>query len=189
MEVEKLNQYLKETDGKADVKEQQFWKDVVKMYIREKVSYYECLSTREAVWSLISERNYKERSQAHSCEELGVWIRVGDICFIDFGINYLNEAGFQHFGLIISISNNKVLVIPMTSNEKTMEKAKLASMKNVKSHLLMIGKIQGMHKASTLFLNDAKFINSARIIDVKAHITVESKLFKKIIQSYKDMII
>lgn len=188
MDLDKLNDYLKNIDSSKDLKEQQFWKEVMKMYIREKVGYYQCLSTKEALWSLISECNYKARSQAMSCEELGVWIRVGDICYIDFGINYLNEAGFQHFGLIISISNNKVLVIPMTSNEKTLQKAKTAKSKKMKSHLLEIGKIAGMHKESTLFLNDAKFINSARIIDVKAHISVRSNLFKNIIQSYKDII-
>ena len=37
-----------------------------------------------------------------------------------------------------------------------------------------------LNKASVLFLNDAKWINSARVIDVKAHIDPNSHLFDKI---------
>lgn len=177
MEIEKLNTFLKKSDLDKKVSEQMYWNEIWTLYVYESNTRYELLSTKEALSRMISEVNFDNRSQATSCEELGVWIKVGDICYIDFGINYINEAGFQHFGIIVAVRNNKVFVIPMTSNEKTYREATEGK---GKPHLMAIGKINGMYKASTLFLNDAKFINSARIIDVKAHIPIESELFKRI---------
>lgn len=174
MEIDKLNQILKESEKNALVKDQVYWKDVWNQYVEETNGHYNVLSTKEAIVRLISEKNYSDRHKANSCEELGVWIKVGDICFIDYGKSYLNEAGFQHFGIIMKIKNNKALVIPMTSNEKTYKEALRA---NGKNHLMPIGKVEGMAKNSVLFLNDARFINTARIIDVKAHVHIQSELF------------
>ena len=47
---------------------------------------------------------------------------------------------------------------------------------------MRIGRIQGLYRESVLFLNDCKYINTARIIDVKARIPKESLLFEKITQ-------
>ena len=44
----------------------------------------------------------------------------------------------------------------------------------------LFGLINGLIRESVLFLNDAKFINSARIIDKKAYISPYSPLFRKI---------
>ncbi|MBR5004955.1 MAG: hypothetical protein IKY14_05810, partial [Erysipelotrichaceae bacterium] len=117
------------------------------------------------------------------CDQLGVKIQVGDICYIDFGQAYLNEAGFQHFGLILKIFNGKAFVVPMTSNPETYAQA-YDEKNNVhgKQHLMRIGRIQGLYRESVLFLNDCKYINTARIIDVKARIPKESLLFEKITQ-------
>lgn len=185
MEIEELSIYLKDSDLDKKVHEQSYWANIWDMHVRESTSAYSCLSTKEALTRLISEENFKNRARAMSCEELGVWIRVGDICYIDFGINYINEAGFQHFGIILCIKNNKVLVVPMTSNKRAYRDA---SENNSKWHLMAIGKIDGMHQESTLFLNDSKFISSARIIDVKAHIPPKSKLFCEIKQRFHDLI-
>ncbi|MFV0381131.1 MAG: hypothetical protein ACK5KR_02700 [Breznakia sp.] len=173
--IEKLNAYLKEVDGTLQLKQQSFYDEIRNYYIQEEIRAYGNLTTKEAIGRLKSVINFNERSRYKSCEDLGVWIRIGDICFIDYGPNYINEAGFQHFGLILSIENAKVLVIPMTSNPKTHQEALQG-----RKHLFALGQIIGMHRNSTLFLNDAKFVNSARIIDVKANIPKQSKLFKKI---------
>lgn len=47
---------------------------------------------------------------------------------------------------------------------------------------MQLGKIEGMSKISACYLNDAKWINSSRIIDVKAHIPVDSALYLSIKQ-------
>ncbi|MBQ6356992.1 MAG: hypothetical protein IJI52_07835, partial [Solobacterium sp.] len=48
--------------------------------------------------------------------------------------------------------------------------------------LMRLGKIEPMNRPSVLFLNDMKFINTARVIDVKAHLDVRSVLFRRIQQ-------
>lgn len=124
---------------------------------------------------LISKKNYIDRKNISNCDELGVNIRVGDICYIDYGEAYIYETGFQHFGLILNIFHNKAFVVPMSGNYNEYIKA------NSKKHLMRLGKLKGMNKESFLFLNDAKWINTARIIDVKSHLNHKGKLFKEII--------
>lgn len=51
---------------------------------------------------------------------------------------------------------------------------------------MRLGKIKGMNKESVLFINDAKWINTARIIDIKAHLDKNSELFKDIKERVKD---
>ncbi len=142
---------------------------------------YNDLSSKQLHAHLVSEANYIMRNQYKSCDQFGVRIKEGDICYIDFGQAYLNEAGFQHFGLITNITNGKVFVIPMTSNPSTYHQAyDEIKLPNGKKHLMQIGLIKGLNRDSVLFLNDCKYINSARIIDVKANIDTSSELYKNI---------
>ncbi len=179
--LEILKELLKQSDHTKLIKDEVYWNDLWRYHVKEYSQTYDSLNNFDALTRLISEKNYKERSQHVNCKTLGVRIRVGDICFIDFGKAYLNEAGFQHFGLILTIKNQKALVIPMTSNTKV-------KVVDEKRHLLHIGKIKGMNKASTLFMNDARFINTARIIDVKAHIHKDSRLFTSIYERFYETI-
>ena len=179
---EKLLKNLKECDKEKDIYVSE---EVLNEYINETYGIYQEMPCKDALVSMLSEQNYRQRHKASGCEELGVWVRVGDICYIDFGLSYLNEAGFQHFGLVLKIVNNKAFVIPMTSNEKTYKD----SISNYrKNHLMPIGKVRGMNKNSVLFLNDAKFINTARIIDVKAYIPPTCPLFKEINRRLKELL-
>lgn len=175
MDIERLQNYIRQSDDK-EMKHQLYWEEVWSSYVEESVEHYQTLKPKEALPEMISEKNYFSRANATSCDELGVWVKVGDICFIDFGKSYLNEAGYQHFGIVMKFMNNKALVIPMTSNPKTYKDALLMQ----KSHLFPIGKLEGMYRHSVLFLNDARFINTARIIDVKANIPIQSTLFQQI---------
>ena len=131
--------------------------------------------------TLTSEMNHMLRRGHMTCDDFGIACRVGDVLYIDFGTAYLNEAGFQHFGLVVNIKNGKPFVVPMTSNPATYAQAyDEVSNPNGKKHLMRIGLINGLVRESVLFLNDAKFINSARIIDKKAYISPYSPLFRKI---------
>ena len=40
--------------------------------------------------------------------------------------------------------------------------------------------MSGLNKPSVLFLNDIRFINTARVIDIKAHIPVTAPMFKEV---------
>ncbi|HPW53125.1 MAG TPA: hypothetical protein PLI19_02800 [Erysipelotrichaceae bacterium] len=134
---------------------------------------------------LISECNYLERSKLKSCIKYGMVISAGDICFIDFGRQYLSETGFLHFGLVLKMFNSKALVIPMTSNSEAYYSAyDEKNNPDGSSHLMRLGLVKGLNRYSVLFLNDVKYINTARIIDIKAHIDTDSPLFRKIYRRF-----
>lgn len=180
MDITEISAILKESDPSLIYEQHDEYDTSWKRYIQEEKSDYQCLSVKEAMNRMISEENYRNRGKANACAELGVWVRIGDVCYIDFGKAYLKEAGYQHFGLVLNIVGGKALVVPMTSNMATYRSAKNIDKKYGKEHLFAIGKIPGLTKESVLFLNDAKFINTARIIDVKGYIHPRSKLFKEI---------
>lgn len=152
--------------------------DLWRNYMRYRKDLYQALTPQNAQSSMISEANWVERSRYFSGEEMGIFVEPGDICYMDFGQQYLNEAGYQHFGLVMSICSKKALVIPMTSNPSTYAKAyDPIDNPQGKRNLMRIGKVEGLYKLSVLFLNDIRYVNTARVIDVKAHIPTDSQLF------------
>lgn len=80
-------------------------------YMRCRAGIYESLLPGNYTGSLISEANWIIRSRLSSGEEMGIRVKPGDICYMDFGMAYLNEAGYQHFGLVLSLNNRKALVM------------------------------------------------------------------------------
>lgn len=183
--MDKLNQLiLPKNDGKMNVRQ------LEKQYaFYQRMRYEEVIRLDEGkmICRITSEANRLIRSKCASCAELGIRIREGDICFIDFGDAYLYESGYQHFGLIVSLCHGKALVVPMTSNTEMIKAAyDPITTPQGKRHLMRIGLIKGMARESVLFLNDAKFINTARIIDVKAKINRQSPLFQEIKNRLKE---
>ena len=150
-------------------------------YINSERYRYQHMTIREVRDSLLSEYNYQNRAAYRSCRPFGLTIAPGDICYIDFGRAYTSEVGYQHFGLVISIFNGKAFVVPMTSNFNAYQQAydPLFNPEGIR-HLMRLGKIEGLYKYSVLFLNDAKYINMARIIEIKAHLSTASRLFADI---------
>ena len=166
------------------MKEKNNWKD----YIAAKNMIYQDIMRNNYEKNLISEANWVLRSQCGCGEDIGVKVKPGDICFIDFGQSYLNEMGYQHFGLVMSISQKKALIIPMTSNTNTYMKAydEVDNPDGLKN-LMRIGLIHGLVKPSVLFLNDLRYINTARVIQVTTSISVRSALFKNIQKRMKEI--
>lgn len=161
---------------------------MINEYLNTFREYLYSLSMHEIKRECISGLNRIERRDAISSLELDIRIRVGDIVYVDFGQAYLNESGFQHFGLVLALFSYKAFVIPMSSNYKTIKNApNYPGVMDSKNHLYYIGKPEGMHKESVLFLNDAKFINTARIIDLISHISVESEVFLEILSVYREI--
>ncbi|MFV0480299.1 MAG: hypothetical protein ACK5LZ_07010 [Anaerorhabdus sp.] len=184
MNREKMESILKGRDEEY-IQDQRVWKD----YIECKRKLIGQMEPKCVDYCMISEANWLMRNQALSCEELGVQVRVGDICYIDFGQAYINEAGFQHFGLILSVYQKKAFVVPMTSNIHQYKTAYDPKSNEIgKRHLMKIGLIAGMNRPSVLFLNDCKYINTARIIDVKAHIVPTSLLFDTIKKRIQELV-
>ena len=156
----------------------ELWKEA---QAREK-EMLETLSSQEAYAYLVSKLNWCDRKQISSYLELGVHIRIGDICFVEYGSAYLCEIGYQHFGLILSIVHHKALIVPISGSESAYRHAMH------KKHVMRLGRVPGMNKVSVLYLNDAKWINTVRIIDVKAHLDSDSSLFMEINKRIKEML-
>lgn len=146
------------------------------------------LNTSEAYDYMVSKLNYCQRKEISSCKELGIRIQTGDICFIDYGSAYLCEIGYLHFGLILSLQHGKAFIVPVSGNYKAYCHAYAKDNLQGRKHLMRLGWIKGLNKPSVLYINDAKWINTARIIDVKAHIDVQGELFKEIKIRIKQMI-
>lgn len=150
------------------------------MYYRSEV--YETLVPNNLESALLSESNWIARGSYRCGEEIGIHVQVGDIAYLDYGQAYLNEMGYQHFGLVLAINERKALIIPMTSNARTYANAydEIVNPEGKKNLFGLPDIVDGLFKKSVLFLNDLKFINTARIIEIKAHLDPESALFHKI---------
>lgn len=148
-------------------------------YIKSYTDYLASLSVSQQRKECLSGLNRIQRMDLWSSDGLKIDVRIGDICYLDYGLAFINEAGYQHFGLVMAFMNYKVLVVPMTSNTEMIRQARNVSQQG-KKHLYYIGRVAGLNKASVLFLNDIKFINSARIISVNGHIDSKSKMFREI---------
>lgn len=157
--------------------------DEILMMQKEELEH--CKNLRALYISMV---NHLNNHEMHNCNERGVDIRVGDVCYIDFGNAFIEEIGFQHFGIIMSICRNKAFVVPMSGNKKAYAQAYDKNNPNGKKHLMRLNKIGSMNKHSVLLINDSKWINTARIIDVKGHLKRNSQLFNEIMERVKDMI-
>lgn len=147
---------------------------------------YRKMDLGELESSLVSQANWGNRHHLVSAQQLGITISEGDICFLDYGLGYLKEAGYQHFGLILSFCYGKAFVIPMTSNQVTYQQAYSVTNPLGKKHLFPLGIIPGLNKRSVLFLNDGKYLNTARIIAIKAHLDPAGSLYKEIKERVKE---
>lgn len=153
----------------------------VDAYLKEYRTYLLRDYEREAFKEMCSGFNRMKRRNFWCCEGLDLCVEVGDIVYMEFGQAFLNEAGFQHFGLVMQLWNRKALVVPMTSNQKSYETAINVSDKG-RSHLYYIGYVKGLSNHSTLFLNDIKMLNTSRIISINGSICPQSVMFKEIKQ-------
>lgn len=131
--------------------------------------------------NMLSETNWLIRGRADSGKALGIYVKAGDIAYLDYGQSYLNEMGYQHFGLVMTVCHCKALVIPLSSNAKHYRDAyDPKDNPHGQRNLMRLGRVPGLRKASMLYLNDARYINTARIIKVMAHIPPEGELFRSI---------
>lgn len=157
--------------------------EIVNYFLKKKKERLRSMNKRQFSRLMISELNYEIRSELKSSELKGFKVKVGDICYIDFGRAYITEAGYQHFAIVIGYCNSKALVVPMSSNYSMYNQSYCPrTFPNGKMHLFRLPPLDGLHKKSVLFLNDVKYINTARVIAIKGHIATDTKLFKDILE-------
>lgn len=174
-----MRSYLLNTLIDATQEESEFDPNIIEETIDQFQNHISKLNSKEAAKILLSTQNYIQRSMLKIHETFEV--NVGDVCYIDFGQAYLNESGFQHFGIVISKLNGKVFVVPMTSNPYTYAQA-YDRIENPtgRKHLMRFGQRNGLNRKSVLFINDCKFINPTRIIEIVGHLDINEPFFIKI---------
>lgn len=174
-----MRSYLISSLIDATLEDNNFNEGIIEETMFEFQNHISKLNGKDAAKILLSTQNYIQRSQLKIHETFEV--NVGDVCYIDFGQAYLNESGFQHFGLVISKLNGKVFVVPMTSNPYTYAQA-YDRIDNPygRKHLMRFGQRNGLNRESVLFINDCKFINPTRIIEIVGHLDINDEFFLKI---------
>lgn len=174
MDIYALKNEISKQDLKKEFLNHKRFEEIWEEYQKQEKMQLKKLSTGEAMDYIKSHLNFFERKEEviYRNEE----IKIGDICYIDYGINYKQECGYFHMGLIIDIKQYEYLILPMTSNVKAFEKAVFWK----KSNLLPLPHVDHIEKNTTIFLNDARFINSARIIMKVSNIEKNSAEFKHI---------
>ena len=155
-------------------------------YIRSREDVYETLMPGYVKPNMRSEAMWVLRSRCRSGEDVGVSVTRGDICWLDYGQTFNQEMGYQHFGLVLSLCNRKALIVPMTSNPNAYERA--GDPLHPCIHLMRIGQQPGMNRPSTLFLNDIRFINTARILEIRAHIDPDEPLFQEVMRRVRAIV-
>jgi hypothetical protein len=181
MRLQDLLAYQKRQDDQAKSK-------MILEFARSYQTYLERLPMKVAYMECMSGLNRIKRSNPTYLVHAVEGINIGDVCFIDYGQAYRYEAGFQHFGIIMNIINNKVFVVPMTSNPETYSKANPLN-DHPLPQLYQLGIIEGLNKESVCFLHDAKFINRARIIKIQGHIDPTSHLYRQLKQRLQETIL
>ena len=140
---------------------------------------------KQIVHSLISDINFYERKDS-TLTSFQRNVREGDLVIIDFGKQYRYECSYVHPALVVAKMNNKVMVVPMSSNDKMLEKALYLKKDNL-CPLLSSGE-KNIDKHSTLILNDAKWIAPTRVLQQIGTIDTNSTEFKIIKQKLIDII-
>ncbi len=163
--------------------------EIIDHYLQSMREAYQELMPGKVGRCMISEENWIDRGSLTCGEEAGVKVRTGDICWMDYGQAYLNEMGYQHFGLVVAIIMHKALVVPLTSNTSAYARAYDPVDNPCGNRCLMrIGLVEGLRKNSTLYLNDMKFLNTARMFDVRAHLDPQDPLFLEVKDRLREML-
>lgn len=158
-------------------------------YTQEKGEFYRELMPKEAEACILSEANWLFRRGCNGSYEFNIYVHPGDICWLDYGRAYNREMGFQHFGLILTICAGKALIAPITSSASSYERTygDSGNYDNVK-YQMSIGIPKGLRRYCTVYLNDLRFINTARIIGKRGYIPVNSPLFIEIKRRVKEIL-
>lgn len=127
------------------------------------------LNTEERTHYLISLYNYIHRKSLTGNE---IDIKEGCICCVDFGNAYIKEIGYQHLAMVIQVVADKAFVVPIIS-----KKTKYKSNTQI---ILKKKKMKFLKNDSLLLLNDTKWINTSRIINIIGFINPESEFFHNI---------
>lgn len=173
MSVEKSNRDMWENCASSSGYSEE-WRN----YVRYRSEIYGKILPEFFAENMDSETMWLRRGRAKDGTRYGVTVEAGDIVWLDYGQTFNKEMGYQHFGLIVKLCDGKALVVPITSNEEAYENAEDPAYHG--SHLMRLGQPEGMRKPSTLYMNDFRWINTARILYKVSRLEPDSDQFQEI---------
>jgi hypothetical protein len=139
--------------------------DNIKNYLLS-TSVFECSSL------LISENNWFNRKGNTEYKDKNgndLTLLPCQIIQIDLGKNYDVECGLIHYGLIIKVLKDKVLIVPMTTTDNEYFNAfHPVENPNGKFHLRRGLLSEGFTKNVTLYINDIRSISIGRLLPYKS---------------------
>lgn len=117
--------------------------------------------------------------------ENDVKVEVGDICMLDWNINYNPELSYVHPGLIIEDINNMILVVPVSGQQDKIDVAyHPEDNPDGDQNYRKVKVDDGFLKDSVLFISEMKVISKSRIINKIGSLTCslldEDSLFREL---------
>lgn len=133
---------------------------------------------------LISENNWfyrKGNIKYKGKNSVDLDLHVGQLIQVDLGKNYDVESGLIHYGLILKILKDKVLIIPMTTAKKQIDVAyHPIENKSGKFHLRKGNISEGFTKTVALYINDIKCVSIGRLLPYKNVDIIEQSAYNNI---------
>lgn len=186
--IKKLKQYLK--DNTNDCKHtHSFENSIVSKSIfalfNKFINKLEGMTEYEAGLFVQSFDKWLDRKDIVNKAENDVRIVVGDICMVDWNINYNPELSYVHPCLIIEDINNLIFTVPVSGQQDIIDIAyhpvdNIDGDKNYRK----VDVFDGFQKECVLFISEAKVISKSRIINKIGHLTCdlsdENGLFREI---------
>ncbi len=124
-----------------------------------------------------------DRKDVVNTPENSTIVQVGDICMVDWNINYTPELSYIHPCLIIEDINNMISVLPVSSSHID-EAYHPISNPNGNKFYRKVDKSDGFKKECVIFLDELKVISKSRIINKIGSLTCDLKdeegLFREI---------
>lgn len=186
--IKKLKNYLK--DNTDDCKHSHsFDKSIISKSLfalfNKTINKIENMTEYETGLFIQSFDKWLDRKDIVNKPEGDVKVEVGDICMIDWNINYNPELSYVHPCLVIEDINNMIFAVPVSGQQDKISIAyhpidKPDGDKNYRK----VDVSDGLQKECVLFISEAKVISKSRIINkigrINCDLLDENGLFREI---------
>jgi hypothetical protein len=162
--------------------------DICKINIGRHLRNYENFLMNATVYDcasiLISENNWFHKRRRSNCNTIigkSSPPQAKQIILVDFGKMYESEWGLIHYGLVIKVLNQKLLIVPMTTAKKHFVRA-YHKQNNPTGNfeLRQALKTEGFTTDATLIINDIKCISMGRVLPTNDLVIIEDRIFANI---------
>lgn len=182
----KLAEYLK--DNKTKCKQTKAYENNIVSHsllgiIAKLINKFEDCTEYEIGLFVRSFDKWLDRKDVVNTPENSTVVQVGDICMVDWNINYTPELSYIHPCLIIEDVNNMISVLPISASHIN-EAYHPDTNPNGNKCYRKVDKSDGFKKECVVFLDGLKVISKSRVINKIGSLTCDLKdengLFREI---------